>query len=382
MRNPYRVIVWAPGAVGQACIKELLRLPEFDLVGVLAYNEKKDGLDVGELINQEPVGLKITTDKDAIVAMDADVVLWCGTGPFAPEIFEEMHHYVTLLLESGKSVITPVAFHYPPFHGPDYVKKLEDACKKGNSCVHGTGENPGFWMERVAVTLTGVCNDVEYMRLDEYIDLVLTGSDLLVAMGFGLPPDEARVLVESGPMGAIMEKYYYVETMNMVSMSLYGKPLEKLELDYKIFPAEKAFELSREKGDPVDLKVAEGHVAAFSYYFNGYVDGQPRLQMSLNWFCLEENSPFTGKPDSTWDIEIEGKPTSLKCSTQALASVKDNLIFHPGDPTSPTWYATAVPLLQAIPIACSHEPGIIYPSTFASCAPDLRLLEKRKTIIG
>ena len=82
MRKPYRVIVWGPGAVGLACIRELLSRPEFELVGVLAYSPGKSGIDVGELINHKPVGVKVTTDKEAIVAMDADAVVWCGTAPW------------------------------------------------------------------------------------------------------------------------------------------------------------------------------------------------------------------------------------------------------------------------------------------------------------
>ena len=33
-----KIIVWAPGAMGQAAIRELLRIPELELVGVLAYS--------------------------------------------------------------------------------------------------------------------------------------------------------------------------------------------------------------------------------------------------------------------------------------------------------------------------------------------------------
>jgi hypothetical protein len=77
-KHPYRVVVWGPGGVGRACLRELLRLPEFVIVGVLAFSPEKNGKDVGELIDHDPIGVRVTTDKEAIFALDTDAVLYCG----------------------------------------------------------------------------------------------------------------------------------------------------------------------------------------------------------------------------------------------------------------------------------------------------------------
>ena len=381
MREPYRVIVWGPGSIGQGCMRELLRLPEFEIAAVVGYSENKNGMDIGDLLGMDKQGVTITTDKDAVVAMDADVVLWCGTFPF-PHLVDEMNDYVIRLLESGKHVITPVAYHYPPFHGDAYAKRIEDACAKGNSCLHGTGENTGFWFERLGVTLTGLCNDVESMTLDEYIDCGTIGSEFLEPAGFGKPLDEFQASTENGPLAGVWDNYYYVHGMNLVSLALYGKRLERFERDVVAHLAEESFELSKDKGDIVNVRIEKGTVAAQTYRFRGYVDGENKLSISCNWFILPENSPFEGKEDSTWDIEIEGKPTSIRMTARAMASFKDNQVFYPNDPTSPTWYTTIVPCIQAIPKVCAHEPGIVYPDVFAYAAPDLRLLETRKSMIG
>lgn len=81
-------------------------------------------------------------------------------------------------------------------------------------------------------------------------------------------------------------------------------------------------------------------------------------------------------------IEIEGKPTSVKCNVALQASWRDDLVFVDGDTTSPLYWASSVPLIQAIPVVCGHEAGIVYPSVFASCAPDLRMLETRTSLVG
>lgn len=380
MRKPYKIIVVGTGGVGQAVIKEILRLPEFELTGVLVFRKKKEGRDVGELIGQQPIGLKVTTDQEAVMNLDADCVVWCGYFPM-PHIEDAMDKFIIQALESGKNVVTPSAFHYAHLHGEEYVKKFEDACQKGKTCLHGTGENPGFWFERVALTLTGVCNDVEYIGIDEYCNLALTtGSEKMwQAAGFGISIDEANKLTA---MRETWEKYFFVETLNLLSMSLWGKLLDKFEFNTDYYVCEEAFELSEAKGDPFDMKFPKGTVAALAHKFEGYIDGELKLYAATNNFLCPDHHPFEGKVDSTWDIEIEGKPTSLKSTIAAQASFKDNLIFYPGDDTSPLYYASVAPILQSIPIVCSREPGIVYPSMFASCAPDLRMLETRQSVVG
>ena len=380
MRAPYKVIVVGTGGVGEAVIKEIVRRPEFDLVAVMGYRKRKEGKDVGELVGIEPLGLKVTLDQQAILDQPADCIVWCGYFPM-PHLEEAMDDFVIRALESGKHVVTPAAYHYPHLHGEEYVKKFEDACRKGNCCLHGTGENPGFWFERVALTLTGLCNDVEYIGIDEYCNLALTTGTAKTwnAAGFGVTVAEANQL---SALYETFEKYYFNETLNMLSMSLWGKLLDKFEFKTDHFVCDEAFELSVANGDPFDMKFDKGTVSALAHRFKGYIDGELKLYAATNNFLSPDHHPFEGKLDSTWDIEIEGKPTSVKSTIVAQASFKDNLIFYPGDTTSPLYYASVGPILQSIPVVCGHEPGIVYPSTFASCAPDLRLLEARTSVVG
>ncbi len=380
MRDPYKIIVAGTGGIGKAVLLELLRRPEFEIVGVMGFSKRKDGRDVGELLGQEASGLKVTTDKQAMVDLPADCVIWCGYFPM-PHLEEATDEMVIRFLESGKNVISPTCYHYLPAHGDAYVKKFEDACKKGNSSLHGGGENPGFWFERVAMTLTGLCNEVESMKVDEYCNLALTtGSEKMWnAAGYGLPEEEARKLTA---FHATWEKYYFHETLNFAAMSIYGKMLDEFKMSSTYFTTDEGFELSEADGDPFDMKFSKGSVKAATHRFDGYIDGKLRLTATASGYLSAEHSPFEGKPDSSWDIEIEGKPTSVKCNVAIQASFRDNLVFHPGDTTSPLYYATAVPIIQSIPVVCGHEPGVVYPSVFASCAPDLRLLENRKSLVG
>ncbi len=377
MRAPYKIILVGPGAVGQAVLREVIRLPEFELVGVMGFSERKDGLDVGELLGGDPVGVRITRDQQAILDMEADCVIWCGYFPM-PHIVETMDRLVIQMLESGKNVVSPTSYHYPHIHDTAYVGKFEDACEKGNSSLHGTGENPGFWLSRVAMTLTGLCNEVEQIQVDEYYDMAHTGSQKMWnAAGYGVTVDEAKKNIG---FQEAWKKHYFFEELNLASLSLYGKPLEKFEFHTDYHLTDEDFEMSVASGHQFDMMFSAGTVKAQTHHFQGFVDGEPKLYSRAKWYFTREQSPF-GEKDCVWDIEIEGRPTSVKASIALKASFRDNLFYRPGDDTNPEYYATAVTLVQAVPVVCGHEPGIVYPSIFASCAPDLRLLETRKSIV-
>jgi 2,4-diaminopentanoate dehydrogenase len=335
---------------------------------------------VGELINQPLIGIRVTGSKEEIFNMDADCVVFTPQHVMEESAVAIQDQDLISILRSGKSVVTPTQYFYPHFHGDAYVKRIEDACREGSSCLFTAGENPGFWLERVALTLTGLCHDVEYIKVSEYADVSVMRLDTLMAVGFGQTPEMANKTAEF--CTAHWERWFWADCLNMVSKSLFGRVLDKMEAKPIYHIAEKEIVFDKALGDPFDLVIKPGDVQSVSYQYTGYLDGKVRLIDTANWYILEKGSPFPGKEDAVWDIEIEGKPSSIKCSTKVKASIEDNLECWPGDPTVPTTYATIMPVLQAIPIVCSdREPGIVYPSIFTSCVDDFRTLESRKNIV-
>lgn len=58
-----RVVIWGTGFVGRMVIPEVLRHPEFGLVGVGVSNPAKVGVDVGEICGlPEATGIRATDD--------------------------------------------------------------------------------------------------------------------------------------------------------------------------------------------------------------------------------------------------------------------------------------------------------------------------------
>ena len=100
---PYRVIQWSTGNVGKLALRAILHNPELELVGLWVSSDAKAGRDAGELCGMPPVGVKATTDADALLAMQADCVSYNATADLRPG---EATDDLCRILESGKNVVS------------------------------------------------------------------------------------------------------------------------------------------------------------------------------------------------------------------------------------------------------------------------------------
>lgn len=360
MRDPYKVIVWGPGDVGKSALKIMHGRPEFEVVGVLCHSFGKHGVDVGQYLGYEATGLQMTRDREAIFALDADVVLYTGLFAFDQA---KMDADMMQLLESGKNVISVTAYNYPHYHGQEYVDRLEAACRKGNSSLHGTGELPGFFLDRVALTMTGVCREVRHLKLEEWYNISRSTVSQLGFLGVNQTLEHAQQTVPQLLEGGV--KVAQGEALTMMARTLFDRTPEiGLHADFAI--AEEDIHL------PKGL-VAKGKVSDLKFTFTASIDGEVRLTTVLNW-------TFT-KPER-WLIEIEGDPVSVRADINGYASLDGEQMYRPGDTLRVGSYCTAMPAVQAIPMVCDAPPGVVYPTVFTNAMPDMRALATRSSIGG
>jgi hypothetical protein len=358
MRSAFRLIVWGPGIVGSALIREILQKPELELVGVLAYSPHKNGQDVGESLGMTKVGVRMTTDQEAIIAMPADCVLYCPRVSASCEIDSEATNTLCRLLESGKNVITSIGYWHPAHQGQGYVDKLENACRKGGTSLHSTGVNPGWLNERLVVALTGACTSITSIKVQEFSDNSdIDSIDMMRAIGYGLPQGSKPWIENVGDRG-------YGETVAL-TCQLLGVKIDRIVSEKQYMIAKRDYQLKA-------LVVPEGTIAGLIYKYIAMVGDRPFMTLEEIWYVDPETCPEPIDGRDYYTIVIEGKPTSVKARFELQASIVDDLRFRPGDHTLPAYYATAVPMIQAIPIVCGARPGIVYPHTFAHFVPDLR----------
>lgn len=366
MKPAYRCIVWGPGTVGSAALREIIRKPELELVGVLAYNPEKNGKDAGEYLGMAPVGVKITTDQEKIIRTDADVVVFTPNMSTKVDLDSEATNIVCRILESGKNVVTSIGWWYPPFTSQALADKLENACKKGGTCMHASGVNPGWLYERIIATLTGASTSIKYIKVQECSDTSQTQSaDMCYGLGYGQNLSEKPWVENVGDRG-------YSETLALTCHIL-GEKLERIESEKKYFVAREDIQMK-------PLTIKKGTRSGVNLLYHAIVKGRRFITLEEIWYNDPRDLPEGLMPGDAYNITIEGEPVSVKGRFELLASAEKNLHFLEGDRTSSAYYATAVPLIQTIPIVCGAKPGIVYANNFANYCSDLR--EFKSPLIG
>lgn len=331
-----RVVQWATGNVGRNAIEGVLAHPELELAGAYAYDPAKDGRDVGDLCGIDPVGVAVTADVDAALALGADCVVYAPMLPNTGEVLR--------IVRSGANVVTPTGWFYP-FHAHD-VAELEGACREAGVSVHGTGINPGGITEQLPLLLSGYCRDIRHVRAEEFSDIRSYASEFVVReiMLFGKPPEEAA----TSPMLGILGDGFG-QSIDMVADAL-GWTLDAT----KPATIETAVATA-----PIETPVGTldaGTVAAQRLTWQGTVDGDPVVTVRVNWLM------GTDHLDPAWDFGPEGErfeveldavpPVSASFHGMHPASLDDDLDRNPGI------IATALHCVNSIPAVVAADPGI------------------------
>lgn len=330
-RRPIRVIQWATGSIGRHAIQAFASDPAFQLVGVWVHGESKDGADAGTLAGIAPLGVEATRDKRALLALDADCVLYA---PLLADVDE-----MCAILESGKNLVTPTGFSF--VKNPALAARLDSACRKGNVSFHGSGIHPGFAGDRLPLVLSALCRRIDKVTVYEVCDLS-QGSEspemVMQQLGFGMSAADAA---KNPPaLMEFMSKIFY-ESMDMVAAGL-GFELEQYVHRHEFAVAKRDV--------PIHAGVIrQGHVAGQHFEYTGLVKGRPVIQFNTYWKMskeIEPNWPYDAPIEYT--VEIEGDP-SVRCTLAPIDSPT----------TEPGLVWTAMNCVNAIAPVCEAEPGLM-----------------------
>jgi hypothetical protein len=330
-----KVIQWATGGVGRAAIEGITAHPDLELVGCWVHSERKQGLDAGEIAGIGALGVSATNDADALVAMAADCVLY---SPVMPD-----PTLVARLLASGKNVVTPLGWFYP---GGRDVSDLEQACRVGNSTLHGTGIHPGGITERFPLMVSALSSAITHVRAEEFSDIRTYGAPDVISdiMLFGKTPEEAA----TSPMIHFLGQGF-MQSMDMVAAEL------GFDVDKEPVSTHEVALASRPIDSPIG-PIGAGRVAAQRFTWQYTVGGIPVITVRVNWLMGEENldPPWTfGTGGERFEVEVSGDPDS-------------HVTFHGWHPESvaaglernPGIVATANHCVSAIPYVCAADRGI------------------------
>ena len=331
----YRVIQWATGGVGRAAMEGVLAHPELELAGAWVHSPAKEGVDLGVLLGRDALGVTATGDVDALLATPADCVL------YSP-IFADPT-VVAAILESGKNVVTPLGWFYPP---PDEREKFDAIAKGAGVTLHGTGINPGGITERFPLMISALSGSVTHVRAEEYSDIRTYGAPDVVRdwMLFGKTPEEARASVMIDALGGGFRQSIF---MVADEMGFDVEPQLKTTHEMAVATAPIASPIG-----PIE----PGTVAAQRFTWEATVDGRPVVTATVNWLMGEEHldPAWTfGDDGERFEVEITGDPSCLTTFKKLHPeTVEAGLVRNPGV------VATAMHCVNAIPYVCRAEPGL------------------------
>lgn len=367
-KEPYRIIIWGPGVMGSALIREIVKRPEYQIVGALCYSGEKNGRDVGEIAGVGRLGVNATSDKEAIFRLPADVALVAVKDSFD---YTEIDKDTIRLLESGKNVICSTTHMYPPMKGEDYAQRFLDACQKGHSSLHGCGENPSVMCERIALSATCFVNRLKHLEVHEYADISqLKNPAMVQAAGIGM---QAQQFDQASAMLGRVWGPLFASEIGWMALKLHHAEPSRVRVDYKAY-----CDYAEERVDLPGLFTVEKDAALCVHQtYTGFIDGKPFMSMNLHWYVGQDRAPIAGITTPIHHvIEIEGEPVSVRLSMQCQASFARKQIYLENDTTLPVYYLGAIPMLQSIPRVVDAPPGFVFQDAATYWQADYRSLSR------
>jgi hypothetical protein len=344
-----RIIQWATGAVGLPQLRAVIDTPGYELAGLFVFSADKAGQDAGTLAGRSPTGVLATSNKAAILALDADLVLHAASKGFAENTNTDD---IVALLESGKSVITTTTYNHLATYNPAVKARIEAACARSGARFHAAGEHPGFMFERLAVSLTALSQRVDRITVQELVDCsrIREEAMLVSLMGMGKRPEE--ISAQSAMFRAVSVQYH--QALAAAADQL-GIKIDRIVSDVRVGTVDH------------DTEVACGVLPAGSVVgqilrWSAICEGEPRLVCEEYWTAASDIPDWVFTLDGHFLVRIiiEGVPT-----------MKLDLVIENGSPqdyegSSGGHIAVAMTAVRAIPYVLNSLAGVVVPQVFGA----------------
>jgi 4-hydroxy-tetrahydrodipicolinate reductase len=327
-----RVVQWATGNIGTRALREVIRHPALELVGLFVYDPAKDGVDAGVLCGEDPVGLAATTDRAAIPALHADGVLYM---PRAADLDD-----VVALLEAGTNVVTTCGEFFDGGRplGMQQRARVLDACDRGGASLYATGSSPGFITDALPFALLSLQRRVAGIEIEEFADLSQRDSPhmLFELMGFG------RSMASHDAGRAAYLEAAFAPALGVLAAAA-GRPVDAWSSTGEVAAARQTVSLAAGE-------LPAGTIAAQRTVIVGTSDGDEVVRFTPSWYCTTNVEPAWDLRPTGWRVRVHGD-APLHVSLEFPIPVAELGAFTPA--------YTANRPVNALPYVCAAAPGIL-----------------------
>lgn len=270
-----KVVQYGLGPIGLGIVEVLLSRPWVEFVGAIDIDKDKVGKDVGELLeNRKKTGILVSDKtRDVLKRTKPDIVTH-ATSSYMNVIYPQIKEIV----DQGASVVSSAEeLSYPFVKYPEMSEKIHQQAKERQVVVLGTGVNPGFLLDTLAVVLSGVCQKVNSIRGERVVDASRRRVPLQKKIGAGLTPEEFERKVAEGKIKHVG----LPESVGLIALAMGWKVGEIQE---RITPVIAERDVTSDY-----VKVPAGAVAGVRQVAKGILAGQELVVLDLRMYLGAQN---------------------------------------------------------------------------------------------
>jgi 2,4-diaminopentanoate dehydrogenase len=328
-----RVLHVGLGPIGAGIVRQVASRAGFTVVGGVDIDPEKAGRDLSDVVGLgRPLRARVHDDlKGALKAAAPDVVLLCTSSALkavAPQI-------ETILRARRPIVSTTEELAFPWYSQRRLAAAIDAQARKAKVAILGTGVNPGFVMDALPITLTGVAERVDRITINRIQDASIRRLPFQQKIGSGLTREQFAEQVRRGTVRHVG----LTESIAMIAAAMRWK-LDRVtdEIAPKLADTRVASEF---------LTVEPGLVRGIIQDGTGYVKGEPLIRLHME--------AYLGAPESYDAVEIDGVPRlmmkisggvhgDIATASIAVNSIPRVLAAPPGLQTMlslpiPSWFA-------------------------------------------
>lgn len=328
--NKIKVAQFGLGPIGVSCIKLAAEKPWVEVVGGVDIDPAKVGKSMADVTGDTKVAGKVYNSFDALSDHAKPDVVFHTAGSKADASIAQ----ILPMAERGVSVSSSCEeLLFPRLRAPKQSDQLDAVCKKHGSRVVGTGVNPGFVMDVLPVTLTGVSRTVDRIYVERVVNATTRRQPLQKKIGSGMDPDEMRRLFKEGKAGHAG----FMESLHLIGHCM-GWAFD--QTDEIFHPMIAAYDI-----ETPHFKVKKGQCCGIHQIVEGKVAGKQKVLMDLKMYLDAQDPHDTVKVygDPFLDVRVQNGTAGDHATVAALVNAAPRLLkAQPGlllmtDLAVPSW---------------------------------------------
>lgn len=312
-----RIGIYGFGAIGRLIAREALERG-IEVVAAIDINPEIVGRDIGEILGLDKrLGVTVSNDPSALRGVD---VVIHATGSYLDKVYPQL----VKAIESGADVVsTCETLAYPYYRYPSLARKLDALARARGVSVIGTGINPGFLLDTLAIALATPLGVVERIVAIRSLDAAKRREPFRKKVGVGMDPMEVKAKLETGELTGHVG---YAESVLLIADAA-GVELARVEEGQDVVPAESDVESA-------GIKVPKGMNLGAKGYGVGYIGNREVIRVEFHAYVGAEEYE---------EITVEGRGYTIKWKSTGT----------PGD------LGTASVILSVAEAIGSYRPGLL-----------------------